>query len=150
MGQLRPVANTGSEFTTSLSKPWAVILRPKIFFVSFPTALTSIPTPRGGRSLIFAELGTASEEGGLLWVQVSAGWSPACPSPRLGHLGCQHLPVLCSEDVTTVRVMKAYSSSLQPNPYLALATLIIYLLMQVGTGGHGPWMTWSSLPVLPD
>lgn len=73
----------------------------------------------------------------------------ACPSPRLGHLGCQHLPVLCSEDGTTVRVMKAYSSSLQPYPYFVLATLIIYLLMQVGTGGQGPWMTWSSLPVLP-
>ena len=111
------MANTGSEFTTSLSNPEA--MRPKIFFINFPTALTSIPTPRGGRSRIFAELGTASEEGGLLWAQVSAGWSPACPSPRLGHLGCQHLPGLCSEDGTTVRVMKAYSSSLQPNPTLS-------------------------------
>ena len=111
---------------------WPMVLRPKILFTSFPTALTSVPTPREGWPLIFAKLGTDSMEGGLLTGPRLYWIGSSISQPQVRAPGGQLLPALRSDGRTTVRVRKASSWNLRSCPYFVLAAFIRFLLMQVG------------------
>ena len=58
MGQLKPGANTVSEFTTSLWNPWAMALGwEKVSSQDFGTALSSVPTTRERGSSVICRTG---------------------------------------------------------------------------------------------